>query len=134
MVKLNKKNFVDIFISNFVPNISKANLKKLHCYPPDGYLWGICEYDLVQNTKFEIAKNDFDNADKSEAIEFQYDNGFKGDEYSSPLSESNNTSNKIEKSGLVEFYVIGKDYSWCYITTHEPNYCGPYFIKNINKN
>lgn len=128
---IKKENFVEKFIQNFVPLVPIKELKKLHCYAPDhGYLWMVCEQDLVENLKGKDAMIAYDNADKTEAIEFQYDNGFLGDNVSMPLSEENNNSDKIEKSGLIEFYVIGKNYSWCYIVTHEPNGCGPYFIIN----
>ena len=65
-------------------------------------------------------------------VEFQYDNEFMSDDVSIPLSKENDSSMKIKNNGLIEFYVIGKDFSWCYIVTHERDGCGPYFI--INKN
>ena len=74
----------------------------------------------------------YDNVDKTGAVEFQYDNGVMGDDVSIPLSKENDSSIKIKNNGLIEFYVIGKDFSWCYIVTHERDGCGPYFI--INKN
>lgn len=125
-----RENFLTEFINNFVPFVPLKKLKKLHCYPPHGYLWMICEHNLVANIKGDEAMVAYDNIDKTDAIEFQYDNGFLGDDVSIPLSKENDNSEKIKKSGLIEFYVIGKDYSWCYIVTHEPNGCGPYFISN----
>lgn len=126
---MQKETFVKEFIENFVPSTSLKQLKRLNCYPPNhGYLWMICEYNLVKNLKGNEASIAYDNIDKTDAMEFQYDNGFLGDDVSIPLSKENDTSEKINKSGLIEFYVIGKDFSWCYIVTHEPNGCGPYFI------
>lgn len=126
-----KKTFVKEFIKNFVPSIPINQLKKLKCYAPDhGYLWMICEHNLVENLKGKEAMVKYDIIDKTGAIEFQYDNGFMGDEVSTPLSEENNTSIKIQNNGLIEFYVIGQGFSWCYIVTHEPDGCGPYFIIN----
>lgn len=90
----------------------------------------ICDHDLVENLKGEKAKDAFDSADKTGAVEFQYDNGFVGDEFALPLSTEHDKANKIDESGIVEFYVIGKDFSWCYIVTHERDACGPFFIKN----
>ncbi len=133
---IKKETFVEEFINNFVPLISVKDLKKLNCYAPNyGYLWMVCEHNLVENLKGIEAKIAYDKVDKTGAIEFQYDNGFLGDDVSIPLSKENDTSEKINKSGLIEFYVIGKDFSWCYIVTHEPDGCGPYFIiKEKNKN
>ena len=126
---IKKEKFAKEFISHFVPNTSVKQLKKLHCYAPHhGYLWMVCEHNLVKNFKGIYAMDAYDKADKTDAIEIQYDNSFFGDNVSQPLSEENNSSDKIKKSGLYEFYVIGKNFSWCYIVTHEPNGCGPYFI------
>jgi hypothetical protein len=126
-----KETFVKEFLGKFVPSISIKQLKKLNCYAPHhGYLWMICEHNLIKNLKGKNAMIAYDNADKTDAIEFQYDNGFLGDDFSTPLSEENDNSSKIQNNGLIEFYVIGKDFSWCYIVTHEPNGCGPYFIIN----
>lgn len=130
---ISKENFVREFIENFVPSISIKQLKKLKCYAPNyGYLWMVCEHNLVENLKGKDAMATYDSIDKSGAIEFQYDNGFMGDDISTPLSKENDSSIKIQNNGLIEFYVIGKDFSWCYIVTHERDGCGPYFI--INKN
>lgn len=68
----------------------------------------ICEHDLVKNFKGNEANVAYDNVDKTDAMEFQYDNGFLGDDVSMPLSKENDTSEKIKKSKLIEFYVIGK--------------------------
>lgn len=126
-----KETFVTEFINNFVPFVSLKKLKKLNCYPPNhGYLWMICEHNLVVNLKGRKAMTAYDKIDKTGAIEFQYDNGFLGDDVSIPLSKDNDNSEKINNSGLIEFYIIGNNFSWCYIVTHEPNGCGPYFIIN----
>ena len=83
-----KENFVNIFINNFVPKISIKKLKQLKCYAPNhGYLWMICEHNLVENLKGKDAMMAYDNVDKTDAIEFQYDNGFMGDDISAPLSK-----------------------------------------------
>lgn len=70
----------------------------------------------------------YDEVDKEDALEFQYDNGFRGDDIAMALSPEYMTSQLIKKSGIIEFYVIGKNFSWCYIVTHEYDACGPYFI------
>lgn len=129
-----KENFVREFIENFVPSISVKQLKKLKCYAPDhGYLWMVCKHDLVENLKGKDAMSAYDAIDKTGAIEFQYDNGFMGDDASIPLSKENDSSIKIQNNGLIEFYVIGREFSWCYIVTHEYDGAGPYFIINQNK-
>ena len=34
---------------------------------------------------------------------------------------------------FVEIYVVGKDFKWTYIKTHENDMCGPYFMMNNKK-
>ena len=70
----------------------------------------------------------YNDANKIGALEFQYDNGFFGDDVAKPLSNDYDTAEKISLSGIIEFYVIGKDFSWVYIVTHEGDECGPYFV------
>jgi hypothetical protein len=72
--------------------------------------------------------NEYDRLEKAEAVEIVYDNGFEDNDNARPLSEDHDTANKIRDAGLMEFYVIGKDFSWCYIVTHELDACGPYLI------
>ena len=60
------KNFVKDFIKNFVPTISIKQLKKLKCYAPNhGYLWMVCEHNLVENLKGDDAMTAYDNVDKT---------------------------------------------------------------------
>lgn len=130
MIKINKSNFPDIFIKEYAPVIPIRKLKKLHCLPKNGgYLWMICDRNLVDNLKGNDAKIAYDAVDKDGAFEFQYDNGVVGDDEAIPLSAENNTAEKIDRSGLYEFYVFSYDFSWCYIVTHELDGCGPFFIK-----
>ncbi len=129
-MNITKNNFPKLFLENFVPNMSYKELKKLHVLPfnDNGYLWMVCEHDLVKHLSGTEAKQKFDEVDKSGAFEIQFDNGFFGDEIACLLDKNHISSKLIDESQLVEFYVIGKDFSWCYIVTHEKDWCGPYFI------
>ena len=94
-----KATFVQDFFDNFVPSVPIKKLKKLNCYAPDfGYLWMVCEHNLVTNLKGDEAMIAYDKVDKNGAIEFQYDNGFLGDDVSVPLANENDTSEKIKKN------------------------------------
>ena len=87
-----KTTFVQDFFDNFVPSVPIKILKKLNCYAPDfGYLWMVCEHNLVTNLKGDEAMIAYDKVDKNGAIEFQYDNGFLGDDVSVPLANENDT-------------------------------------------
>ena len=127
-MEINRKNFVQKFVLAFLPEYTVKYLKKNNCYPPNGYLWNSCALNLVSASTGLEAMIAYDEADKEGAYEFQYDNGFMGDEVAVPLSIENDTAEKIEKAGLLEFYIIGKNFSWCYIVSHEKSNSGPFFI------
>ena len=132
MNKINKLEFPNIFLKEFVFPIPKNKLK--YILPEKrGYLWNACCFNLSKYLYGEDAKNAYDKIDKNEAIELQYDNGFVGDEYTAPLKEEHNTAEKIKREGLYEFYVIGKNFEWCFVVTHELDLCGPFFIFGKNK-
>ena len=134
MEEITKSNFDYLFIKKFVPDISVKELIRLRCFPKkNGYLWNICEQNLVKYFQGEKAKEAYNNIGKNNAKTFQYDNSIFGDDFAFELTENLNTAKKIDESKLIEFYVIGDEFSWCYIVTHEPHLCGPYFIIN-NKN
>ena len=116
MNKINKLEFPNIFLKEFVFPIPKNKLK--YILPEKrGYLWNACCFNLSKYLYGEDAKNAYDKIDKNEAIELQYDNGFVGDEYTVPLKEEHNTAEKI----------------WCFVVTHELDLCGPFFIFGKNK-
>lgn len=48
------------------------------------------------------------------------------DKHSKDILWNLNTAKALDD--LVEVYVVGKDFKWTYIKTHE-NMCGPYFMK-----
>lgn len=131
---INKKNFAEIFCDNFLPSIPKKALKILRCYPPKhGFIWNACEYNLAPNKKGKAAMLAYDHADKTNAFMMKYDNGSRDyDDFSRPLTDEYDTSEKIWDWGLMEFYVFGNDFSWCYIVTHELSECGPYYILKPN--
>ncbi len=123
-----KKTFKDFFIKKYASHISIRILKKNRCLPKNGYLWMICDRNLINNLKGIDAKAAYDNADKEGAIVFQYDNLFNDDLYPKPITSDYDSSTKIDEEQVFEFYVFGKDFSWCYIVTHEFDACGPFFI------
>lgn len=130
MQHIKNSNFVSVFIKNFLSQYSYEKLKKNHCLPPTGYLWNACEKKFVKSLVGSEANDYFDRIEKDDAICIQYDIDGWGDEEAAELPDSLNSSKKIQNSGLYEFYVIARNFEWCYIVTHEGNNCGPYFIIN----
>ena len=126
---ITQDNFARLFLEAFVPNISPKLLKHMNCYAPKhGYLWGVCEYDLTFCLKAHDAMRAYDKIEKAGAVEIVYDNRSGNENNARALSENHDTSRKIQDAGLMEFYVVGKNFSWCYIVTHEIDACGPYLI------
>ena len=68
------------------------------------------------------AKEAYDTIDKKGAIYIEW---FE-DKHSKDILWNLNTAKALDD--LVEVYVVGKDFKWTYIKTHE-NMCGPYFMK-----
>ena len=130
MQHITNLNFVSVFIKKFLSQYSYEELKKNHCLPPTGYLWNACEKGFVNSLVGSMAKEFFDKIEKNDAICIQYDIDGWGDAEATKLPNSLNSSKKIQDSGLYEFYVIAKNFEWCYIVTHEGDNCGPYFIIN----
>ena len=112
------KEFAQKFLEVFAQKILKGKSKD--------YLWSIFSNKLVEHLEGESARKEYDKVNKKNAFEIQYDNGYIGDKKLLPLKKEHLTAKSIDGDSLAEFYVIGKDFSWCYIITHEFNDCGPY--------
>lgn len=96
-----------------------------------GFLWNAMAFNFIEYLKDEAADLTFDKIDKKGAMEILYDPEAKIGMFNMPnsLKENHNTSKQIMDEDLSEFYVVGKDYSWCYVRTHEEE---RYFVFNKN--
>lgn len=102
----------------------------------DGFLWHAFSYGYIDCLKDDEARKAFDFADKHGAIKASYKAVRAKDSsivYSIScdglLSKDYMTSAQVDSSDDIEVYIIGKDYKWCYIRTHESNFW-PYFCKS----
>ncbi len=125
-----KKNiFWDRWLKEFVPDLTDDLYRK---YIHKQYLWHAFSWNIIPKEKYlegDEARKAYDKADKKGAVCLQLD--FEDEPTS--LTEEFDTAEKLESSegDYAEFYVIGANYSWTYIVTHEN--CmglGPYFIEN----
>lgn len=120
--------FVQKFLSVFAKNITEMQKRKAYIGKNhSGYLWHLFSYKLLPCLEGDNAREEYNKIDKTNVIEIQYDNGIMGDKETLSLDKAHFTAEGIDNSGLLEFYVIGKDFSWCYVITHEQDLCGPYF-------
>ena len=115
------------WLSIFAKNLSEEELIEL-CVTKQGkyasYLWNI--FSRVPCLRGKKAWQEYDKMDKEGAIEIRYD-ATRGDKETRTLSNNHLTAQRIKKSDIGvgwlvpinEFYVVGKDFAWCYIVTHE---------------
>ena len=127
-----RKLFQELFLQAFAPNLKNWERRK-YCidWKGKGYLWHLFSNALVPCLVGDEAREAYNNANKTNALEMQYDYGL-GDEIMLPLSNSHTTASKVDQYGYTEFYIIGDNFSWCYVITHELDLCGPYFCYNQN--
>ncbi|MDE7330134.1 MAG: DUF4275 family protein [Clostridia bacterium] len=125
---MDKKEFIDKWIRSFAPDITKSQFRKrIH----NQYIWHAFSWNIIPKGTYlegDEARNAFNNADKDGAICLQ----LWFDEFTTPLTEDLDSADKIETPDgyYAEFYVVGKDFSWTYIITHETEMgLGPYFMK-----
>ncbi len=126
---MTKKEFSEKIMELLKSLIDVKKIKKYKVGVYGGkYIWNAFYYKLIDCFAGEEANRVFDEIDKKDAYEIQYDSGLLADFEAQPLSVNFQKSIDIVDSGLVEFYVFSKDFSWVYIVTHEEE-CGPYFCR-----
>lgn len=124
---MNKKEFLDEWIRVFAPDITKSQYNKRI---RNQYIWHAFSWGIIPKETYldgDKARKAYNEADKKDALCFQLWN----DEFPVPLSEEFDLAEKIETPDGVyaEFYVVGKDFKWTYIVTHETEMgLGPYFM------
>lgn len=123
--------FIIAFYSAFIKNISSEDKRKHNIeINKKSLLWDIFAANLVPCYEGDDARRVFDAVDKTGAIEISYSGHnrfFKDDITTVELSDKHMCAKDIDNSGLFEFYVVGRDFEWCYVVTHELDLCGPYF-------
>lgn len=89
-------------------------------------LWHIFSYDKVDSLKGKEAIEAFKRQQKRTCYLF-----YQEDENAFVLGNSSFlTADDIinENKGTVDVYIVGSNFKWTYVLTHENN-CGPYFSK-----
>ncbi|MCR4726870.1 MAG: DUF4275 family protein [Clostridia bacterium] len=136
------KRFIEVFSKNvseeeFAESISKAFISiskkgikrsyKQYVTHKEGYLWMRLSYGIIPFFEGDEARREYDKADKTDAFEIYY--YCEGLCYPETATISNNhlTAKMIDDDDVGEFYIIGKDFAWCYVVTHAGDGAGPYF-------
>ena len=122
------KKFQRKFLNAFAPGLTNEQKEKAYIGRRGGFLWHTFSYNLVSYIESDEARTEYNKIDKKGAIELFYHPELKKDtsEKKTPLAKTHLLAEQIDEEDLIEFYVIGRGFSWCYVRTHE-SYCGPYF-------
>ncbi len=116
------------WLKAFAPSLPRENYEK---YIRGGYVWHIFSWRLIPDGSYferDAARAAFDIADKEGA---KYIFLWADGEKPAALPEKYFTAAGIESDeNAQEIYVVGKNYEWTYVVTHETSCgCGPYFMK-----
>ncbi len=122
---MTKKEFYNKWIEVFAKNIPEKDIKK-YVKSTGNYIWHIFSWELLTENQYltgEKAKEAYDIIDKNGAVYIKW---FEDNQTKDLICELN-TAKALED--FAEIYVVGKDFKWTYIKTHE-GMCGPYFMMN----
>lgn len=130
---MTEKEFVERFLGVFAKDITEKQRRKNHIAGKrKGYLWNLFGTQFVSFFEGDIARAKYNIADKTGAFEVLYDSPCLLEAFESELLNAEHlTAEGIDNSGLAEFYIIGKDFSWCYVVTHAGDAAGPYFCYDV---
>lgn len=120
---MTKKEFYAKWLEVFASGVSEKDIQK-YVVSYGNYIWHIFSWDLIDKDRFlvgEEAKKAYNSIDKDGAILTDWD---EDDNFQEVTWEFDNAD---ALDSLSEACVVGKDFSWTYIKTHE-KYCGPYFM------
>lgn len=121
---MTEKEFYKKWFEVFAQGISDKQIQK-YVVDTGNYIWHIFSFELIDMDKYLVgdeAKKAYNSIDKNGAlyVELDDDNGVQDVTWELSRAE------EIDK--FCELYVVGRDFEWTYIKTHEPA-CGPYFFK-----
>lgn len=127
---MTQRQFIEGFLSTFAKNLTETEKKRFNVGSrKKDYLWNLFAARLVPCFENNEARQMYNIADKTNAVEIVYSGNkdSKDDEYTTSLKDNHLTAEGIDEDGIPEFYVIGNEFSWCYVVTHEFDLCGPFF-------
>lgn len=121
---MTKEEFYTKWLEVFGVNIPKSDINK-YVESTGNFIWHIFSWELLKRNQYFVgteAKEAYDEVNKNGAVYIEW---FE-DEQTKDITFDLSTANALD--GIVEVYVVGKDFKWTYIKTHE-DMCGPYFMK-----
>lgn len=120
---MDKKEFKKSFIKHFAKDLTSKQLKVYNVeLGMKGALWNVFAAGLVSCFVGDEAREEYNKANKNNAEIFNLDNLKL-----TRLPNNCFTSKEVDNYGFLECYIIGENFSWVYVITHEGDLCGPYF-------
>lgn len=122
---MNRNRFEKRWLQAYAADVSKEDIEK-YVIATGKYIWHVFSWNLLPKDSYltgDSARAAYDVVDKTEAVCLKP----FSQEGSRPLPKELTTAHALD--GLTEVYVVGKDYTWTYIKTHENDHCGPYFME-----
>ena len=124
---------IEKYINTFFGNLSAREKKEIHF---DQYMWHAFSYEKIKCIDGEEAIREFAKMDKNEVYIFLEHEYKVWKEKDLTLKSLFKLLNDIEKNMAYDCYVVDKDFTWTFITTHETeydegiyHYIGPFFKK-----
>lgn len=120
---MKKSEFIQKWIQEFAPDISKSFYKK---WIKNGYIWHVFSYEKIPKTSYltgDDARQAYDKLRKEDVLVYLWESEGEKIEYFSEIYRYSSDINEMKEVNIVD-----RDWSWSYIQTHEEG-LGPYFIK-----
>ena len=123
-----KNSFFARWLKEFAPEFTDYQYRK---FIHKKYVWHAFSFNIIPKEKYlegDAAREAYNKANKDGAVCLQLD----FEDTPTALTEEFDTAEKLESpDGLyAEFYVVGNNYSWTYIVTHDTGIgLGPYFME-----
>ena len=121
---MTKNKFYTKWLKVFAADIAQGDIEK-YVISTGNYIWHIFSWELLDKKLYlsgDDAKIAYNQIDKTDAFYIEW---FK-DQCTKNITGDFHTASALDD--FVEVYVVGKDFEWTYIKTHE-SICGPYFMK-----
>lgn len=125
---MTQKEFKAKWISTFVPDLTQ---RQYHMCYVNQYLWHVFSFEIIPKGQVLVgddARKAYARADKQGAVTIQLwevSDAF----ITLPIAEQQKDWKAIDH--IPELYVVSKDWTWTYISTHENDNigCGPFFFQ-----
>lgn len=121
---MTKNEFYTKWLETFASGISKREIKK-YVQSTGNYLWHVFSWELLKEGSYlagDAARKAYDRADKQGASYIEW----FADDHTKDMIWDLQSAKALD--ALVEIYIVGKDFRWTYIKTHEGS-IGPYFLE-----